>query len=225
MSWPAIVVAFLGMIEAWPGSIDNYYQHRMFGEVRVRAEYQWIHAEAWMGLGIWGRPDAKIPSSFLNLEATRALERTYGASVTVGPPSMQLGATAYRRGVEETDRTRRWGVDSTMSGYRYSLGYHDGLRPLLVLTMPRWGVRAEGPWVWKYNDPLTLPAHDWQIAAHYWLLDALLAFGGTRGGVAADVGITQRMLGRLSLGVRAGWIELPGWGKDAFRAAAVIVAH
>lgn len=223
--WPTIAILLSGAASFWANQADHYYQHRLAGEVRVVASASWFQAEAFYGMVWWGRHDAKIPANPFNAEADRAIERPYGAVLTIGPRAVRVGATAYRRHAHEFDREQRWGVDSTVSGHPYSIGYHDGLRP--IIRVAAFGVEAEGmgPWVVTWNEPLTLPAHDWRLAFRVDYVDVLFAWGGTREGVVADFGLTHWLGSHFGVQIRGGWIEPPSWGKDIPRAAAVLVAH
>jgi hypothetical protein len=210
---PTLAVLLVGILEVWPASIRGYYQHHMRGEVRVEVQTAWIRISGWMGLGWWGRPDAKIRGSVLNLEATRTLERTYGAQVLVGQ-TVGIGLRAARRGVDELDRPRAWGDKVMDETHRWSIGYHDGLRPVAFVGP----ITVEGPYLAQWNSG-TVPWHDWGVTAAHGPVDIVLGFGGRRRGFVCDLGIVQPVADGLALGLRIGTVELPGWGRDQFRAA------
>jgi hypothetical protein len=88
-------------LEAWPADAQDYYQHRADGEITLVFQWRQLRVDGFVGLGWWGRPDAKLPSSFLNLEATRTLERRHGIDVAYAPFDWFLvGASLRRRGVD-----------------------------------------------------------------------------------------------------------------------------
>jgi hypothetical protein len=215
-----VVVVLGALLGLWPStSGGDYYQHEARGDVTVRASF--VHAvqlEVFYGLGWWGRPDAKIPHSFLNLEATRTLERYYGMELRFGG-NWGWGLNAVRRGVDELDRTRVWGLPEHDSTFQYSIGYNDGLRPVAFWQT----VVLRGPYLLQWNRG-TLPWHAWQLTGVWKALDVDFRVGGPRRGVALDVGIQYEVFDRLAVGLRAGTIEPPGWGTDQFRVAATVIA-
>lgn len=222
----AFVVAYCAFLGVWPHTIDDYYQHQYGGKVRVALESKYVQVGSFMGLNWWGRPDANIPSSFLNLEATRVVERTYGAYLRIGPDRVGAGVMVYRRGVEHTDRPRVWGDKVVEETYAYSIGYYDGLRPVVWVTPVLLGgkalnLRAMFPFATQWNSG-TLPWHDWEVQARWDFIGVDLALGGRRDGVVADTHLRLPLSNAFALGVDAGWIELPGWGRGRPRIAASV---
>lgn len=216
MNVAVVLGALLGL---WPFGIDHdHYQHEARGDVTVRASFGgWLRVEVFYGLDWWGRPDAKIPSSFLNLEANRALCRRYGAEARVGRVG-GFGLNVARRGCEEFDGPRRWGDKIADSTHQWTIGYHDGLRPVLFWRT----VTLVGPYLAQWNGG-TLPWHAWRLTAAYDVFDVDVRVGGPRAGFVLDMGAVWPVTADLALGVRLGTVALPGWGRDAFRVAATLV--
>jgi hypothetical protein len=201
------------MLGFWPMTVDSYYQHEARGRASVAVSAGMVRVEVFGGIGWWGRPDAKVPHSPFNLEASRTLERVFGGSVLVGK-TFGVGAMAYRRGVDELDRERAWGQHETEHTHRWSIGYYDGVRPL-VWAGP---VMLYGPIVINWNGG-TLPWHNWMLRARWWWLGFDGALGGTREGAVADFHVRVPVYAGVLVGVDAGWIELPGWSRDLPRIA------
>ena len=210
-----LYVAAAALLGVWPHAIDAYYQHEMRTEVRVGVRAPWVTLELHAGGAWWGRPDAKIPSSFLNLEATRTLERFYGASLRIGPPVAGAGVIVYRRGVDELDRVRAWGLREIRDDYAYSIGYYDGLRAQLWVGP----VTLASPWLVRWNAG-TLPSHAWLLTVDLDRIRGNVRIGGERPGAVADVRIRQPLTQALALGLLVGWPEPPGWTRAAFRVGA-----
>ena len=215
-----------GFFELWPhNSADYYYQHRSGAEARATIEVAHIlHIEPWIGYGWYGRPDAKIPSSFLNLEATRSLERWYGADGYLEYRKARVGISLYRRGVDELDRVRVWGKAEIDTTHAYSIGYYDGGWPIVGYGP----VTVRGPRVVRLNNG-TLPWYDWHIKAEgdYRGIGYLasLSMGGPAGVYPAwDVGLRRDLFSGFGIGVSGGRIESPGWGTPIYRIAAVATA-
>jgi hypothetical protein len=214
-----IVVLLSALVGLWPHAGEgDYYQHEARGTVTIRASFgTWLTLDGVYGLGWWGRPDAKIRGSFLNLEASRTLERVYGVEARLGE-RIGWGLNVARRGVDELDRVRVWGQPVTDTTHAWSIGYHDGLR-LLAYIQPYLIVYSPYVYQWHGN---TLPWHAWQGQARYGRYTFDFGVGGPRDGIVADLGARWQVVEGMWVGGQVGWIEPPGWGKDVFRAAGIV---
>lgn len=220
VTWALILAGF---VELWPHGADNgHYQHRSGAEARAEiAVAHVLKLEPWLAWGWTGRHDAKIPSSFLNLEATRVLERRHGIDAYLDVMNVRAGFSVYRRGVDELDRVRTWGRAEIDTTHAYSIGYYDGGFPIVGYGP----VSVRGPRIWEINRG-TLPSYDWEISAEGEIrgLDCAgsLMLGGIRGDVPAwDLRISRQFFPGLSAGVTGGRIEPPGWGLPIYRIAAL----
>lgn len=221
MTW---ILLLSGFLELWPaGAGENYYQHRMGATVEAVATIGIVEVRPWLGMTWWGRPDALIPSSFLNLEASRAIERTYGVAVLLGITNCKAGAGYWRRGVEELDRRRVWGQYAMELTHKYSLGYADAVYPIAICGP----IRITGPPLIRTNWPLTLPEYYWHIffkqEANGYVFQTYLGLGGPRGAYPSmNIEIDRKIARETYLGVAAGVIEPPGWGPSLMRFAAIM---
>jgi hypothetical protein len=196
----AVWLAFL--IELWAVDVDGH-QHRTAFDAQIRVAV----FEAGITLSWWGRPDALIAHSPINLEANGWLERQHWVRVSVPVGRCGVGAIFHRRGVEQIGVQRKW---------RETIGYHDGLR----FTGQCYGVEVWSPYVYRPNDPLTLPWHDWRVETMQrvgrWVGSGFVGLGGPRDGASWDVGIGYDF-GPIVVGGRIGAVESPGWGESLFR--------
>jgi hypothetical protein len=220
MKWFLILTGFF---ELWPhANHDDYYQYQSGAEARLRLEIaQLVYVEPHLGYGWMGRPDAKIWGSMLNLEASRTLIRTHGVDLYVKFRDARLGFDISRKGVDELDRVRRWGMPEIDTTYAYSIGYYDGGAPIFGYGP----ITVRGPQILEINRG-TLPWYNWEIEAAGELkgiaYSASLSLGGPRGDYPAwDLGVSRELFKGFSAGVRGGRIEPPGWGLPIYRIAAV----
>jgi hypothetical protein len=205
-----VYAALLAGLALWLNA--GYYQHTIGGTALVGWTNGLIDVQAFARAERWGRPDAKIPHSPFNAESGRTWEHGYGVRVRVA----HVGFEASRRAVAELDKPYVWGVAARDSVGRYSIGYHDGVRPIVWIGP----ARITGPYVLQWNSG-TLPSHTVYVNARWRWVELVLGAGGTRGSVAMDVHVSGRV-DWLTYGVAAGWVEPPGWGSDVFRVAATL---
>jgi hypothetical protein len=218
-------------------------QHAMTGEAQGTARLGVLFAEGFLSVKWWGACDAKIPSSPLNAEAGKVIERRHGVNIGVQWHGFQIGATVRRDAVHHIWRHKdrhahfpgNWRIgrkgcngEATPSHPAGkgcpSIGYYDGVGPFLGYDAHGVDVTITGPqYRWK---TLTLPWPNWTLRAEVALEEWQFRVYGQAGGPAypALSGQIARKLGlRLWLGVRGGRIDAPGWRRPFDRVAVVLL--
>lgn len=161
------------------------YQHSMSGEGRAKLLWGPAFAEGFLRVKWWGACDAKIPSSFLNAEAGKVIERWHGVNLGVEIRGVQIGGTVRRDAVHHIWRHKdrhnyfpeSWqvGRQAAFGGdapnwpddrpQKASLGYYDGAGPFVGYEGHGLDVELTGPqYRWK---SLTLPWPEWTLNAEY----------------------------------------------------------
>ena len=187
-------------LEVWP-TVDRDFQHRAWGQIsaQVATPVRHVVAEGYLELMWWGSHTSKAPGSFLNLEASKVLERRHGG----GLRWKSLGIFAERRGIEWLGQTPVWGQ---------TMGYSDGVGPWL--KTPWLEVRL--PLV-TLNVP-TLPREPWHLLGH-------LPVGSFSLDVEAVPSALDASVRWKGLALRYGTLAYPGFGSPIHRLALEVEAR
>lgn len=222
-------------LHAW-AEHDRCYQHSIEAGGRVVGRIGPAAAEAYLELKWWGACDSKIESSFLNAEAGRVIQRRHGVILGAYPnDQLFVGVGLIRRAVHHFWRNMK---EIRLAGFPWSdnaevakiicesnrkcptMGYHEGVRPVVRYDTEAVSVRVIGPhWTWKN---ITLPWYRWMIGVEYHVGRWSAGVESELGGVSDDVfnwTLRRRINGSISIGAEYGTVNTPGWDKPLDRLA------
>jgi hypothetical protein len=227
------------------------YQHAFQVTLDARVGKGPVFAEGFFTGRWWGASDTKIPSSPLNAEAGKALERRHGVRLGMSSSgkasSVEVGATVRRRAVHHIWRNKdrhnhfpgSWQIGqrgcrgqatpSHPAGQGCpSIGYEDGAGVFARVQ----GQSPSGsviiflecrPFRWK---TLTLPHHDVRLEARArrggWDLRGELLLGGVKD-PAYDLSLRRRLTSHVWVAAAYGLLSAPGWREHLRRRSLMII--
>lgn len=237
---PRFEVEGRGGVTAWE-SDPHSYQHTMRARADVSASWEPLVARAKLGLTRWGASDGIISHAMLNAETAKVYSRRQGVSLGVRWRGVEVGVEYDRRSVHHVWRHKReeprhdhfpgnWRIgrsgdapDWNQNPLYPSLGYWDGLRPLIRIERDRLNVVWRGP-LYSWKDALTLPWPAIRLRADYrwrkWRF-GLDAQGFRHRKPTGTIRIGRALTDPVRVRASAGWAHPPQWRDIRLRRLAL----